>query len=58
MSTEDKLSKQERLRLECFAQAINSAFTINTGNDNRPSLDDIFEQAKRIEQFLKGANPN
>lgn len=25
---EDKLTKYERLRLECFSQAINSSFTI------------------------------
>lgn len=56
MKIEDQLTKQERLRLECFAQAINSAFTIKT--ENRPSLDDIFEQARCIEEFLKASNPN
>lgn len=53
----DQLTKQERLRLECFSQAINSAFTIITNGD-RPSLDQIFEQAKKIEAFLKASNPN
>lgn len=55
--TNDQLTKQERLRLESFSQAINSSFTIRT-NGERPSLDDIFEQAKRIEEFLKASNPN
>lgn len=54
----DQLTKQERLRLEAFSQACNSSFTIRTKNKDRPSLDDIFEQAKRIEEFLKSANPN
>ena len=48
---QDQLTKQERLRLESFSQAINSSFTIKT-------LDDVFEQAKRIEEFLKASNPN
>jgi len=55
----DQLTKNERLRLECFAQACNSAFTIRTlTNDNRPTVEDLFEQAKKIEAFLKSANPN
>lgn len=55
--TNDQLTKQERLRLESFSQAINSTFTIQT-NGGRPSLDQLFEHAKLIETFLKGANPN
>lgn len=54
----DQLTKQERLRLESFSQAINSSFTIKTLDGARPSLDDVFEQAKRIEEFLKASNPN
>lgn len=50
---EDKLTKYERLRLEAFAQACNSSFT----HDHKPTLDDIFKQAERIEQFLLAANP-
>jgi len=57
MPNNDQLTKQERLRLESFAMAVNSSFTIRT-NSERPELDDLFEQAKRIEEFLKGANPN
>ena len=53
---EDKLTKAERLRLEAFAQAVNSSFTIRT-NGERPSLDDLFEHAKLIEKFLFEANP-
>ena len=58
MMMADLLTRYERLRLECFAQACNSSFTIKTINNNRPSLDDLFEQAKRIEEFLKASNPN
>lgn len=58
MIMQDQLTKQERLRLESFSQAVNSSFTIKTLDNVRPSLDDIFEHAKRIEQFLKAANPN
>lgn len=55
----DQLTKNERLRLECFAQACNSAFTIRTfAPDVRPTVEDLFEQAKKIEAFLKSANPN
>lgn len=56
MPHNDQLSKQERLRLECFAQACNSSFTIKS--ESRPSLDQLFDHAKRIEEFLKSANPN
>jgi hypothetical protein len=56
---EDKLTKQERLRLECFAQACNSSFTIVLKEDqNRPSLLDLFEHARAIEAFLKASNTN
>lgn len=59
MQNNDQLTKQERLRLESFAQAVNSSFTIKTkDNERRPSIDDLFEQAKKIEQFLKASNPN
>ena len=51
--TNDQLTKQERLRLESFSQACNSSFTIM-----RPTLDHLFEQAKKIEEFLKASNPN
>lgn len=53
----DQLTKQERLRLECFSQAINSSFTIRIQND-RPTLEELFAHAKKIEEFLKAANPN
>ena len=58
MPSNDQLSKQERLRLESFAQAVNSSFTIKTKNNERPSLDDLFEHAKHIEEFLRASNPN
>lgn len=58
MPTNDQLTKQERLRLECFAQAVNSNFTIRTVDMERPTVDDLFKQAKKIEDFLKSANPN
>ena len=58
MPANDQLTKQERLRLESFAQAVNSSFTIKTKNNERPLIDDLFEQAKRIEEFLKASNPN
>ncbi len=58
MPNNDQLSKQERLRLESFAQAVNSSFTIKTKNNERPSLDDLFEHAKHIEEFLRASNPN
>lgn len=57
MNNNDQLTKHERLRLECFAQAISSAFTIEV-KSKRPTLDDIFEQAKAIESFLKASNPS
>lgn len=56
MRNNDQLTKYERLRLECFAQACNSSFTIKC--ETRPSIDDLFEHAKRIETFLKASNPN
>lgn len=55
---EDKLTKSERLRLESFAQACNSVFTIKNGNGERPTLEQLFEQARQIENFLKASNPN
>ena len=56
---QDQLTKQERLRLECFSQACNSSFTIVLkDNQHRPSLDDLFEHARQIETFLKESNPN
>lgn len=58
MPNNDQLTKHERLRLECFAQACHSSFTIRRTDMERATLDDLFEQAKRIEEFLKGANPN
>ncbi len=58
MPANDQLTKHERLRLESFAQAVNSSFTIKTKNNERPSLDNLFEHAKRIEEFLKASNPN
>lgn len=53
---QDQLTKQERLRLECFAQAVNSSYTIRT--EERPTIEDLFEQARKIENFLKSSNPN
>lgn len=55
--TIDQLTKQERLRLESFSQAVNSSFTIRVQTD-RPTLEQLFDHAKRIEEFLKSANPN
>lgn len=55
---QDQLTKQERLRLESFSQAISSSFTMRTIDGKRPTLDHLFEQAKRIEDFLKASNPN
>lgn len=55
----DQLTKQERLRLECFSQACNSSFTIVLRDDqHRPSLNDLFDHAREIEKFLKASNPN
>lgn len=56
--SEDKLTKYERLRLESFAQAVNSSFTIKTKNNERPTIEDMFKHAKQIEEFLKASNPN
>lgn len=58
MMLQDQLTKQERLRLESFSQAISSSFTMRTIDGERPTLDHLFEQAKRIEDFLKASNPN
>lgn len=58
MMIQDQLTKQERLRLESFSQAVNSSFTMKTFNGECPTLDNLFEQAKRIEEFLKASNPN
>ena len=57
LNNNDQLTKYERLRLECFAQAISSAFAIEVKGKRR-TLDDIFEQAKAIESFLKASNPS
>lgn len=54
----DQLTKQERLRLESFNMAVQSSFTIKTKNNERPNVNDLFEQAKKIEAFLKASNPN
>jgi len=56
--TQDQLTKSERLRLESFSQAVNSSFTMKTFDGARPTLDELFEHAKRIETFLKASNPN
>jgi Tfp pilus assembly pilus retraction ATPase PilT len=58
MPANDQLTKNERLRLECFAQAVNSSFTLKTIDGARPKLEDLFEQARQIEAFLKASNPN
>lgn len=60
MMIQDQLTKQERLRLECFQQAINSSFIIQINRDiqDRPTIEDLFEHAKKIETFLKASNPN
>lgn len=62
MQNNDQLTKYERLRLESFAQAVNSSFTLKTISNSfdgaRPKLEDLFEQARQIEAFLKASNPN
>lgn len=58
MSHEDKLTKYERLRLEAFAQACGSSFAISHERNKPPTLDQLFDQALKIETFLKSANPN
>ena len=50
---QDQLTKCERLRLESFAQACSSSFTI----DRKPTLQELFKHAEAIEAFLKRANP-
>ena len=55
MIPNDQLTKQERLRLESLSQSM--AATSMSSNE-RPTLDLIFENAKRIEEFLKASNPN
>lgn len=54
---EDKLTKQERIRLEAFSQAVNSSFTIQA-HGSRPTIEELFELATKIETFLKASNPN
>lgn len=56
---DDKLTRAERVRLEAFAQAVNSSFTLrNKITGDTPSLVDLFTQAEKIEAWLKAANPN
>jgi hypothetical protein len=54
MPNNDQLTKSERLRLECFAQACNSSFTIKS--ESRPTLNQLFDHALQIETFLKQSN--
>lgn len=49
----DQLTKFERLRLEALSQAQN--MTVITSND-RPTKEQIFENARDIEKFLLEAN--
>lgn len=54
MPNNDQLTKSERLRLEAFAQACNSSFTIKA--EGRPTLNQLFDHALQIETFLKQSN--
>lgn len=54
---QDQLTKYERLRLEAFSQAVNSVFAIEH-HGLGVNIDNLFEHAKKIEDFLKAANPN
>lgn len=55
MINNDQLTKYERVRLEAFSQAcVASSMT----SEKRPTLDLIFENARKIEEFLKASNPN
>jgi hypothetical protein len=57
---EDKLTKQERLRLESINQAISSMSLVGITEGDRERfpdpLDCVFDRAKRIEDFLRAAN--
>lgn len=55
MQNNDQLTKYERLRLECVAQAFGISSLIY---EKRPTIDQIFETAREIEKFLRAANPN
>lgn len=46
---EDKLNQIERLRLEAVAQSLN--YTSLT-SENRPTMDDLLKNAKRIAHFI------
>jgi len=51
MSGEDKLTHDERLRLEAFAQSVQTT-TITGGKDGRPTIQDFLDNAKRIATWI------
>lgn len=51
---EDKLTRDERIRLECFAQAVNA-----TGAPMKViSKQTLFNMADEIEKYIRGENEN
>lgn len=64
---EDKLTRAERIRLEAFAQALNSAHVVGLAaqlpsnvvaidaEPRRRTMADVFQRAEEIEAWLKRA---
>jgi len=51
MSNEYKLTHDERLRLEAFAQSVQIT-SITGGEDGRPTIQDFLDNAKRIDTWI------
>lgn len=49
---QDQLTRAQRVRLEALSQAMAATGLVSP---QRPKIEDIFENAKRIEAFLKEA---
>lgn len=59
MTRDDQLTRAERVRLESFAQAVNSTMPVRLGGDRDVfkdgppvSIDDLFARAEAIEAWL------
>jgi hypothetical protein len=55
MFGEDKLTRVERVRLEALSQAFHM---VSHTSPQRPTVQEVFEAAEKIEVWLKAANGN
>jgi len=54
---EDKLNHDERLRLECVAQA-NVTVASHMGPRSSPASETVLDVARRYENFVRGPSPD